>query len=176
MIDDNSMTNRSELIKRARESCNRSIADDNTYSSNYKVLRSPRADNSKMGEDVLKAKFFVIRLVIAAVILLSVIFVDKLEITYKHFSSNQISKMLHSNNLYNMAKGYADKIFNGDKKEEANNEEKNEDNIIEDDMEDKVNAENKTPVEESADNDTEEDVPEEDVPEDETEDVLNIEE
>lgn len=118
MIDDEVVSNRSELIKRARDSCARGFDGPNTYPANSKAFRSTRNYNTKQGNEIYKIKFFVIRIVIAIVILLSIIFIDKMKITYDNFNSAQISNMLHSNHLYEQAKKYVDIVFKADKKEE----------------------------------------------------------
>lgn len=118
MIEDDVVSNRSELIKRARDSCSKGFDGPNTYPANSKVFRSTRNYNGKQGNEVFKIKFFVIRIIIALVILLSIIFIDKMKITYDNFNSAQISNMLHSNHLYEQAKKYVDMVFKDDKKEE----------------------------------------------------------
>lgn len=134
MADENIATSRSELIKKARESCNRSLADDNTYSYHRASMGKSREDTVKLSENALKIKFIAIRTVIAAAILLSVILIDKFDVTYENFSSSQISELLQSNHLYDVAKGYIGKYI---KKEEDSV------NVMNDgDIKDKVEEEN----------------------------------
>ena len=141
MGNDNMATSRTELIKRARESCSRGLIDDMPYSYNHSSSKKSKGDTVKLSEDALKVKFFVIRTVIAIVILFSVIFIDKFNVTFKSFSSNQISNLLRSNHLYDVAKGYVGKYVKNDKK--TNKKEENDiENVMNEENKEKIHKEN----------------------------------
>ena len=106
--------NRAELIKRARESCMEGANDSSSYVGKGNRARS-NIDRSEVSQRGLKVKFFVIRLVIAGMLLLSVILLDQFQIKYQNFSSKQIISMIHSNKLYEGTKDLVDTYILRDK-------------------------------------------------------------
>lgn len=98
--------NRAELIKRARESCMEGANDSSSHVGKGNRVRNNM--DTEISQKGLKAKFFVIRLVIAGMLLLSVILLDQFQIKYQNFSSKQVISMIHSNSLYEGTKELVD--------------------------------------------------------------------
>lgn len=110
--------NRAELIKRARESCLEGTGDNPSYIGKRDGERfRNNIDGMEVSPKKLKIKFFIIRLIIAGMLLLSVILLDQFKVEYQNFSSKQIISMIHSNKLYEGTKELVDRYVLKDKNE-----------------------------------------------------------
>lgn len=147
--DVNAISNRSELIRKARESCTRGMNDTNPYSSKLSYNRRASSNETTLTGDVnLKVKFFLIRMVVALVLLTAVVIADQMKLSYEDMNSNQIINLIRSNRLYEQAKEYVNDFTNKEDKGSIDRED-SENNVNQE--QEVINQENVNSPEEETD-------------------------
>ncbi len=112
-----SVPSRAEFIKLARESCTKNLSSVNGNSKNQPSLRykEPNKNNElslwKQELPAISIKLFLIRTICAAMLFLTVLFIDKMDIKWKSLNSEFIQECISSNQVIENAEEVVASFF-----------------------------------------------------------------
>lgn len=98
--------NRAELIKQAREDCNRGLADHTSRNAGTRQESVSGKRKSVAGSGQSNLKFMAIRIIAAVLLFLLFVGTMELGISYKNFNSDKIVEEMQSNTLFDKTEEY----------------------------------------------------------------------